>query len=1015
MVTSVTSDTFLSSYHDDYRDSDDFHRILFNPGRGVQARELTQLQTILGQEIKKLSNYLFENGAIVTKNGGSIATRDISLKYVTLGASLTSGSDAQFKALKNTIVTQASTGIKARVKYALLPAEAAAETSVVGAPTGYTLLVEYTDGGDNISQDFVIGSAITGTSVTATPASVGNASAIEMPDLNMYVNGFYVRSSAQGIVIDPFTDKPTATIAYKVIEDIVTATDDSRLYENSGATLNTTSPGADRYRIRLTLSKASDITSSETAINVLQISNGVVTAIITSDNQLRLLEDVMANRSRDTNGNFITKGSAGTLACTIQDDSADPDYYVIKVDPGTAFIGGYRIEKTKETLLRVKKPRNYDGSVNDDVNEVTAEKVRFSLGNYFLIDSCGGLISKIGVSNPQIWLLDSASDKIGTAALLALDKFYANAQESFNYKAHITSLQLFDSNGTGQLRNINDTRYLSDDGSTIHGRIVPLQASYGLQDRLNSSLLFSLPIPRPYALTTITTNVANTNTGLSSGAGTSISITGTGGSTLVDPDDWIVVNTTDNETVEDAQPGTISSNNCTINNVPTGKSFDVYFYETRTLTAASRNVTTINDTGLSLITHPITSVKYYEFPVAREVLTINSITDASTSQDITNHFFLSKDITDSRFGRSKITLIAGNPTPATTITVNYTYRAIDTANGKIYDTSSYGSDLSVIPQFRTRLGETLNLGDVLDFRVTGSASGVGNGYDTVSYSFSHYPGFPKNDSLIQIATAEYYMPRVDVVYMTKEGEIKVKTGDTDLRAKTPDTDPGSMTLSYISIGPYMLNKKDTFLVRPDNSGYKMKDIRKLEKRISNLEEVTTLTMSELALKELRVADPDTGLERDKIGLSVDKFNRNTQSEISGIEFRSRIDKEAGFIAPVNFQHQVKFNYNNAASSNTTQYGNMIWPNYTEVVDSSLSQLNVTNYTNANAFSLTKFLGTADLDPSSDNWTRSSVLTTVEGNTIQANIAAQGNQNESTDPYWKQLGYSSYQAFVQDRF
>jgi hypothetical protein len=93
---------------------------------------------------------------------------------------------------------------------------------------------------------------------------------------------------------------------------------------------------------------------------------------------------------------------------------------------------------------------------------------------------------------------------------------------------------------------------------------------------------------------------------------------------------------------------------------------------------------------------------------------------------------------------------------------------------------------------------------------------------------------------------------------------------------------------------------------------------------------------------------------------------------------------------------------------------MIWPNYTEVVDSSLSQLKVTNFTNANAFSLTKFLGTAELDPSSDNWTRSSVLSTIEGTTIQNKIAAQGNQYESSDPYWRQLGYTSYQAFVQDR-
>ena len=47
MATNLTSTTFLSEYNDDYRDSDHYHRILFNNGRALQARELTQLQTII--------------------------------------------------------------------------------------------------------------------------------------------------------------------------------------------------------------------------------------------------------------------------------------------------------------------------------------------------------------------------------------------------------------------------------------------------------------------------------------------------------------------------------------------------------------------------------------------------------------------------------------------------------------------------------------------------------------------------------------------------------------------------------------------------------------------------------------------------------------------------------------------------------------------------------------------------------------------------------------------------------
>ena len=51
MVTNVSKTTYLSNYNDDYRDSDLYHRILFNSGKALQARELTQSQTIIQKEI----------------------------------------------------------------------------------------------------------------------------------------------------------------------------------------------------------------------------------------------------------------------------------------------------------------------------------------------------------------------------------------------------------------------------------------------------------------------------------------------------------------------------------------------------------------------------------------------------------------------------------------------------------------------------------------------------------------------------------------------------------------------------------------------------------------------------------------------------------------------------------------------------------------------------------------------------------------------------------------------------
>ena len=79
MATSLSSNTFSSVYRDDYQDSDNYHRILFNGGKALQARELTQSQTIINKELERLGTNLFINGGAVT--GGSI-TVDNKVEYV---------------------------------------------------------------------------------------------------------------------------------------------------------------------------------------------------------------------------------------------------------------------------------------------------------------------------------------------------------------------------------------------------------------------------------------------------------------------------------------------------------------------------------------------------------------------------------------------------------------------------------------------------------------------------------------------------------------------------------------------------------------------------------------------------------------------------------------------------------------------------------------------------------------------------------------------------------------------
>ena len=54
----------VKPYYDDYDSSKNFHRVLFRPAYSVQARELTQLQTILQNQITKFGEHIFQNGSI---------------------------------------------------------------------------------------------------------------------------------------------------------------------------------------------------------------------------------------------------------------------------------------------------------------------------------------------------------------------------------------------------------------------------------------------------------------------------------------------------------------------------------------------------------------------------------------------------------------------------------------------------------------------------------------------------------------------------------------------------------------------------------------------------------------------------------------------------------------------------------------------------------------------------------------------------------------------------------------
>ena len=56
----------IRPYYDDFSEDSNYYRILFRPSFSVQARELTQLQTILSDQVSKVGNSLLDDGDILS-------------------------------------------------------------------------------------------------------------------------------------------------------------------------------------------------------------------------------------------------------------------------------------------------------------------------------------------------------------------------------------------------------------------------------------------------------------------------------------------------------------------------------------------------------------------------------------------------------------------------------------------------------------------------------------------------------------------------------------------------------------------------------------------------------------------------------------------------------------------------------------------------------------------------------------------------------------------------------------
>lgn len=296
----------IEPFYDDYSEDKQFYRILFRPGYAVQARELTQLQTILQQQVKRHGDHIFKNGAMVIPGQVSY---DSKTAYVKLKPEISSSSIVKTFSVLSSVIGKVYRGQTSGVEALVLTATPAEVTGGVSEPD--TLFVKYTRGSGRFSLNEII-SPIDGSSgldlvVQASDAfGLGTTASIEKGVY--YIKDNFVLVQAQTIVLSKYSGTPTIKAGLNVIEEIRYPEEDESLLDNALGSPNYAAPGAARYYIDLQLTSVDyDATTDDGEfIPLLTLLEGKVQFLV-DKTEYAQIEKTLARRTFDESGDYSVR------------------------------------------------------------------------------------------------------------------------------------------------------------------------------------------------------------------------------------------------------------------------------------------------------------------------------------------------------------------------------------------------------------------------------------------------------------------------------------------------------------------------------------------------------------------------------------------------------------------------------------------------------------------------------------------------------------------------------------
>ena len=1006
----------VDPYYDDFNENKKFLRVMFKPGYALQAREVTQMQTIIQNQIERFGSNIFENGSIVldgqiTENylryGRITGLSGVSSVTGLVGAVVGAVGSAQARIVH----TEAGLSSSDKDPFAIVYFD------YIGGGAGFThnTTISGTAGTNSVSF------SLTG---NTTVSALGDSSVVAVNSGVRFVDGYFVMHDAQMIGAYSVTgasgstyrvhNNPTTRIGFATNPSFVTASDDETLNDPAFGYYNYAAPGADRFKLDLTLTQYGfDPTAVTTTSNFARSDFLEIIRIVNGQTvkkelypQYAVIEDTLARRTYDESGNYTVEPFDLNMTYRNVVGGITGATLSAELGQGKAYIFGYEFETQGTTVLTLPRART--------TTSYTNQNAIGSIGPSLLVTMGGSANSLTGfdlATNPTVFLSDGVSgatfNNIGTAKIRAL---IPQAAGGPNYKAYIYDIAL-----TGSYTLASPTKiYMA--ANAIQGGGTGQQAfninwngaTGVLGDVNDSGLLFSLPKGDRvstvsgvnYAILNIYKvaigangaggDITTNNTNHTYAIATSIPFT-----TTTPTPDFFVLSTTGAPVGFTASFGNATRFTLTAN----AASQTVYVISTTDIDSFNirRNKTLVTET-LSGVTasFQVDSLGKNFIYVGKgatsyvDVVSVSSITgnlNNTASTQLLNYFTLDNGQRDNYYDWSRLILSSSvSPGTLTGVTGNYDMTITRFVHSQANSSSATGpftvdSYLSQsvnykdIPVYTSpTTGRSYRLSDVLDFRPVRQNDGTFSGYVLPA----QYPTVANDNKF----TYSAYLPRTDKIVLGRDRNFKILSGIPAVDPQPPADNPDAMTLYTVTLNGFTTTKDDVQIKRIENKRYTMQDIATLEDRIDNVEYYSNLNILEQQVRNSPILD-SAGLEIPKKGILVDGFRGHAVSDVQDPMYAASIDFENAEMRP-SFKDRVYRLYSVTQGSATGSSDGIYTLNYT--TSPLINQPLATSSLNINPAGVFNYLGVMRSTPASDFWYDDATAPVVRVNTEGENDA-----------------------------